>query len=309
MRQTEIVVKASDSTKLLVKHYRPSQGTSSRTLLIVHGMSEHSGRYDHIAPNVVDRGWNLIIPDLRGHGRSGGAPIHIKRFRQYVGDLQTIRRKFRLRPRNTALLGHSMGGLVALRAVQLWPGRFACLVLMSPLLGVKVEIPALTVTTGRVLSYFAPRTRFRTRFDPTNSTRNQAAVEARLNDPEIYRTVTAGWFFAMKASMNAAWTESDKVRLPLLLMQAGEDHVVDAAASAEWFESVGSLDKTYCCFKNHFHELFNEPDWAKTVSTVLGWLNPRMGEIRPSRRTLPIRQDLRPFVTDRSTGSGPLAAG
>jgi alpha-beta hydrolase superfamily lysophospholipase len=276
MLQTETIIRAFDATKLLVRHYRPSHGRAARTLLIVHGMAEHVRRYEHIARFIVERGWNLVIPDLRGHGRSGGEPTHVRDFRDYVLDLQSVRRHYRLKRRRTALLGHSMGGLIALRTAQIFPGCAAALVLMSPLLGLNVAIPPLTFTTGRVLSVLAPRTRFRSKLDPTASTSNLQAIEARLQDPPVNRTVTARWFFAMRASLRAAWAEAENVRLPLLLMQSGQDRIVDALASAEWFRSAGSHDKAFHCLEDNLHELHNEPDWERTVSMVLDWLEPRV---------------------------------
>ena len=282
MLQTETIIRAFDATKLLVRHYRPSRGKSARTLLIVHGMAEHVRRYEHIARFIVERGWNLVIPDLRGHGRSGGEPTHVRDFRDYVLDLQSVRRHYRLKRRRTALLGHSMGGLIALRTAQIFPGCAAALVLMSPLLGLNVAIPPLTFTTGRVLSMLAPRTRFRSTIDPSALTSNPVVIQERLQDPPINRTVTARWFFAMRASLQAAWSETENVRTPLLLMQSGQDRIVDALASAEWFRCCGSHDKTFHCLENNLHELHNEPDWERTVSMVLDWLDPRVAPKLPA---------------------------
>ena len=280
MLQTETIIPAFDATKLLVRHYRPTHGKAARTLLIVHGMAEHVRRYEHIARFIVERGWNLVIPDLRGHGRSGGAPTHVRDFRDYVLDMQSVRKHFRLKRRRTALLGHSMGGLIALRTAQIFPGCAAAMVLMSPLLGLNVPIAPWTFTTGRVLSLLAPRTRFRSKIDPSASTSNPRVIEARMQDPPVNRTVTARWFFAMRASLRAAWAEAEHVRLPLLMMQSGQDRIVDALASAEWFRSAGSHDKAFHCLENNLHELHNEPDWEQTVSMVLDWLEPRMGQTR-----------------------------
>jgi alpha-beta hydrolase superfamily lysophospholipase len=291
MLQTETIIRAFDSTKLLVRHYRPSAGKAARTLLIVHGMAEHVQRYEHIARFIVDRGWNLVIPDLRGHGRSGGEPTHVRDFRDYVLDMQSVRKHFHLKRRRTALLGHSMGGLIALRTMQIFPGCAAAMVLMSPLLGLNISVPTLTFTTGRVLSLLAPRTRFRSSIDPAAATSNPRTIEAKLQEPEINRTVTARWFFAMRASLRAAWAEADQVRVPLLMMQSGQDRIVDALASAEWFRVAGSHDKAFHCLENNLHELHNEPDWEQTVSMVLDWLEPRVGQkARPPRVKAPADQ-------------------
>ncbi len=154
-RETEIPT--PDKQRLFVRRYESRKDAAERTLLIVHGASEHGARYEHVAEFFAEQGWNVIVGDHRGHGRSSGVRTHIKSFRQYAQDLELIREHFELAPRSTAILGHSMGGLIAIRHAQLFPNRVAGLVLVSPLLRVKVAIPRRKVVLGRVLSVLAPR--------------------------------------------------------------------------------------------------------------------------------------------------------
>jgi lysophospholipase len=267
---------ADDGTNLFVRWFRPDSGDASRTLLIVHGVCEHGARYEHVARMLVDEGWNVVIPDLRGHGRSGGVPVHVTSFRRYASDLKTVYKHFELDSNQTALLGHSMGGLISLRFAQIHPGDVSALVLISPLLGIEVPIPRTTIAAGRVLSVVAPRTRFRSRVDPQWTTRSEETLKRRADDELMHRSVTAGWYFAMKASLAAAWEETDRVRLPLLIMQAGNDKIVDAAAPEAWLEQVSESDTTFRRFEEHYHELLNEPDWTQTVESVIGWLAERI---------------------------------
>src|SRR5688572_7487903 len=109
-RETEIAT--PDRHRLFVRCYEPQLSTG-RTLLIAHGASEHGGRYRHVTEFFAAQGWTVIIGDHRGHGRSTGVRTHVKRFRQYAQDLELIRAHFGLAPETTAILGHSMGGLVA----------------------------------------------------------------------------------------------------------------------------------------------------------------------------------------------------
>ena len=276
MRLTETVLSAEDETDLLVRCYQPAEGQAERTLLIVHGVCEHGDRYQHVVSRLVAHGWNVIVPDLRGHGRSGGVPVHVTSFRRYAEDLGLIYRHFELNSGNTAMLGHSMGGLVALRFAQIHAEHLSALVLMSPLLGVKVPIPRTTIAAGRMLSFVAPRTRFRSRVDPKYTTRCEVSLERRANDPLLHRSVTAGWYFAMKASLAAAWEETDRIRLPVLIMQAGADEIVDSQAPTEWVEQIPASDVAYHELSGHYHELLNEPDWLETADTVIEWLHTRI---------------------------------
>jgi len=276
MRFAENELKTHDGMRLFVRRFEPSSGTASRTVIIVHGLCEHGTRYDHISELLTEHSWNVVVPDLRGHGRSDGVPVHVKKFRHYIRDVEMIHRHYGLVPERTALLGHSMGGLVSLRFAQLQPDAVGALVLMSPLLAVKVPIPLRTIAAGRVLSFVAPRTRFRSRVAPCYTTHNEEVLARRMEDPLMHRSVTAGWYFAMKSSLAAAWKDADRIDMPVLIMQAGDDKLVDEAAPGQWLQRVPSDDTTLHDLPDHYHELLNEPDWRDTSETVFDWLNHRI---------------------------------
>lgn len=277
MRKTERMVNAADGTGLFVRHYAPAVADAPRTLVIVHGASEHGGRYEHVAAEFVERGWNVVAADLRGHGQSGGRRTHVSHFHRYVTDVASILDALELPAKQTALLGHSMGGLVSIRFAQYFSRRVACLVTMSPLLGLNVEISKATLVVGKMLSVIAPRWRFRTRVNPEDTTRSPEFLEQRFNDPLIHRSVTAGWFYEMKRALRSAWCDAHKLTLPLLVMQAGQDRIVDPDVVEPWLLTSGSTDVTYRCLPDCLHELLNEPDWRTTAASIADWLHERIG--------------------------------
>jgi lysophospholipase len=277
MRKTERMVTAADGTDLFVRHYAPTAADVPRTLVIVHGASEHGGRYEHVAAEFVERGWNVVAADLRGHGKSGGRRTHVAHFHRYVTDLTSILDALELPPEQTALLGHSMGGLVSIRFAQHCSSRVACLVAMSPLLGLNVEISKATLMVGKMLSVVAPQWRFRTRVNPEDTTRSQEFLQQRLNDPLIHQSVTAGWFYQMKRALQSAWRDAHKLTLPLLVMQAGQDRIVDPDVVEPWLLTAGSSDVTYRCLPDCLHELLNEPNWRTTAASIADWLHERIG--------------------------------
>ena len=274
----ETTLPSHDGEELFVRRYAPLNEKTPRTLLIVHGISEHGGRYDHVARRFVNEGWNVIVGDHRGHGLSSGVRVHVRHFHEYVNDLETIRCHFELLPHQTALLGHSMGGLIAARYLQSHPGNVAAGVLISPLLGVSVVVPRTTIAFAKLFSKLVPRFRFRSRVAPSETTRNQSVLEQRAADPLIHQSLTAGWFFAMQTALNAAWEEADTVDLPLLVLQAGADSIVSPKAAEYWLELVNSEDKSFQLFPDHLHELLNEPTWQETTAEILDWLEQRIGK-------------------------------
>lgn len=274
MRCTETIVTTTDANPLFVRQYGPERDVP-RTLVVVHGLSEHGERYAHVARWLVEQDWNVVIADLRGHGRSGGPRSHVADFGHYVEDVEAVRLQLGLAPAETVVLGHSMGGLIAARYAQAFPENLSALVMLSPLLGIRVPIPKMTVAVGRVLSYVAPQVRFKSRVDPYHTTRNLDALERRLSDPLIDRSVTAGWFFAMRGALRSVWSEAGKLRVPLLVLQAGEDRIVDPAAIEPWLEQVASPVREFRMIPDSLHELLNEPDWETTAASIAEWLTGR----------------------------------
>ena len=223
-------------------------------------------------PEFQQRGWHVLTPDLRGHGRSAGVTTHVAAFQDYITDLETVRAHFQLDPRLTATLGHSMGALITARFAETQPGKIAAMVMMSPLLRVKIPIPRTTRAFGKVLSWIVPKFRFRSRIAPEDVTRDEVARSNRRSDPLYHNTVTAGWYFEMKQALVRVWRETSVLQLPLLIVQAGEDRIVDPHAAQEWLSTVPSSHKQLIVLQDNYHELFNEPDWQETLCKVAEWL-------------------------------------
>jgi lysophospholipase len=274
MRFAEAFFEADDGIALFVRRYQPDSGDADRSVLLVHGMSEHGQCYQHVAESMVARGWNVVLPDLRGHGQSGGDHIHVDDFGEYVADLKRIFDQTGLDSHNTVLVGHSMGGLISARFVQQFPHNVRALALLSPLLGVRVRISPITVALARLISLVRPRSRFRKRTRREDSTRNPEAI--LRDDPLIRESVTAAWYFAMRHALRTAWELAEQVSCPTLVMQAGSDLVVDPAAPHGWLQRVGSADKAIRMFPDHYHELLNEIDWSNTLADLLDWLEQRL---------------------------------
>jgi lysophospholipase len=281
MRLETQVIKAPDGIELFVRSYSPEHQDPTRTLFWVHGLGEHGGRHEHVAGVLTQRGWRMIVPDLRGHGRSGGIPTYVNSFDEYIDDIALIWKRLRLDP-SVALLGHSMGGLVVVRAVESHRIVPSVLVVSSPLLGLKLRVNPLTVLLGRLLVRFLPAARFANGIDPANMTHDSEFAEIRRCDKLINKTVTAGWFFAMKAALAEASRDAAKVTLPVLALQGTLDRTTDPGAMSSWWFRIGSTDKKLIVLEDHFHELFFEPDWQTTANLMVDWLDDQRLQIRPS---------------------------
>src|SRR6478752_2841114 len=86
------------------------------SIYLLHGLSEHAGRYDRLARWLTARGWTVGAHDHRGHGRSGGHPATLRDQEDLVTDaVDRLQEWTQACARPPILLGHSLGALVAVR--------------------------------------------------------------------------------------------------------------------------------------------------------------------------------------------------
>lgn len=266
-------IEGTGGVRLFVRDHRPVAIPSMRTLVCVHGLGEHGGRYQHFAEWLVERGWRVIIGDLRGHGRSTGTRTHVLSFKEYPLDLGIIWRHFELDKPSTVLFGHSMGGLIAVRAVQMGTVDPAAMILTSPLLGLKLRVNPLKKLLGQMLVQILPKTRFSNGLDPKNMTRDPRFAEERRNDPLIVRTVTASWFFAMQRAIANAQRDADKISIPILAFRGMADETTDGDVLPNWLARTQSPSSELISLPTHVHEVFHESDWEDSMERMLQWLD------------------------------------
>jgi lysophospholipase len=263
-----------DGLTLQVRCLRPA-GPSRGTILWIHGGCEHGGRYGHLTPRLTAAGWTVLLPDHRGHGLSDGVRTDVDSCQRYLDDLVDLQQAYCPDGRAEVWLGHSFGGLLALRLAQT-TGVPQALILSSPLLGLLLPVPFWKRVIGRMLCRVAPRTRFKTHINPRNMTRDPQFLERRLSDPLLLRSVTARWFFAMRDALAAVHLDADRIICPVLALQGMLDRTVDPAAVGSYLDRLPTTDKTLWTYPDGVHELFQDADWSAVVDRMLAWLEPRM---------------------------------
>src|SRR6059058_5181635 len=112
-------------------------------VVLVHGVSEHSGRYHNVAGRLVADGYAVYALDHRGHGRSEGPRAVIDRMDNAVEDLDRLIALAASEQRGVPLflLGHSMGATIAVRYAIAHQDRLAGLILSAPLAALEAASP------------------------------------------------------------------------------------------------------------------------------------------------------------------------
>jgi len=269
-------ITAPDGIKLFSRQF-PVKDERAR-MLIVHGLGEHSGRYAHVIDRLNSKGISVWTYDHRGHGRSDGKRGHVGSFSEYTADLDLmIKNARRDMPDGLRffLLGHSMGGLIALNYAEKNPKNIDCLVISSPGLAPAKKVPVIKGSLGKLMSNLIPSLSFDNELVPGHLSHDRSMVDAYVGDPLVHRRITARWFTEFLAAMSATCREAGCLRLPLLMQVAGDDQIVHPGTSRDFFDQVASMDKTLFFYDGLYHEIYNETaDQRKRVLMDLeNWLD------------------------------------
>ena len=244
--------------------------------MLAHGLSEHSGRYEHVAAGLNDRGYSLWALDHRGHGRSGGERVYIERFEDLVADLDSMidLAAGELPGRKPVLFGHSMGGCVATGYAIRHSPKLAALVLSNPLATIKTA-PA-TVAVGRVLSRVAPRLGVYS-VDAEGVSRDPEEVRKYVEDPLNFHDKVPARTVAELGDEVATFADlAPRIDVPTLIMYSTTDPIVAPAGSEMLAERIGFDDVTLRNWDGLRHEILNEPERDAVIGEIADWLDARV---------------------------------
>ena len=241
-------------------------------IVIAHGAGEHSGRYAHVATRLVAEGYAVYAIEHRGHGRSEGPRALIDRIDNAVADLDLlVRLSADAYPRSPVfLLGHSMGGTLALCYAQRHQDRLAGLILSGPLAA--IEAPTAMRIAGKILSVLTPRLPL-IGIDSSLISRDLAVVRSYESDPLVHH----GRLPVRTAAELAAAIESfpdqiGAITVPTLIAYGTADGLCPPAGSLMLAARIGAPDTTVKAYEGLYHEILNEPQRNQVLDDICHWL-------------------------------------
>jgi alpha-beta hydrolase superfamily lysophospholipase len=268
---------ASDGDNVVIQDWPLEPGVPLRgVVIVVHGLGEHAGRYEHVAHQLNEWGFAVRGYDQCGHGESGGPRGGIPTDTRLLDDLADIVDSSRLRLSKKTpliLLGHSMGGLVVGRFVSLAIRPVEALIMSSPALD--PGLSSFQKFLVSVLPKLAPNLRVGNGVKPQFISHDPAVVAAYRADPLVHDRISArlARFIAQASAQTVAmatqWT------VPTLLMYAGADRLLNAQGSRTFAANAPKNVVTAVCFDDLYHEIFNERDAAPVFATLNAWLDSR----------------------------------
>jgi alpha-beta hydrolase superfamily lysophospholipase len=275
---------ASDGLSLQLHCWPRPAGPARGTVLIVHGLGEHGGRYGAVAAQLAAHGWVVIGYDQRGHGRSGGPRGGMPADDSLLADLGRLVRHARsAEPGPLVLLGHSMGGLLVARygAEALaprpapWWQPVDALVLSSPALD-----PGMSAAQKLLLAVaapLAPNLALGNGIDPAWVCSDPAVVEAYIADPLTHDRITPRLArFIVDGGLRVR-SLAPRWATPTLLLYAGADRCVAPRGGDAFAAAAPPAVLQAQRYDGFAHEIFNEPGQARVLADLTTWLDTRFG--------------------------------
>ncbi|HEY0295803.1 MAG TPA: alpha/beta hydrolase [Bordetella sp.] len=277
-------VRAADGMLLAHYEWRPDPGAPSPlpgpgtpSVYLLHGLSEHAGRYALLARRLNALGWHVGAHDHRGHGRSGGPHAMLRTQDDLVTDAaERLRAWTQRHGRPPVLLGHSLGALVATRIALYRHAELAGLVLASPPFKVRVPRWSRPALTWLAMRY--PDARLWHGRSPKRISHDRRIVRAFRKDPLAHRYLSGRLAAFIDQGGREALRDAPLLDCPTLLLAAGDDRIV-APEGSRLFAMRAPADRLTLRWYDHaWHELFNEtPELAEPVHADLThWLT-RLG--------------------------------
>jgi alpha-beta hydrolase superfamily lysophospholipase len=275
---------ARDGTLLFHRSFKPYGDAPTGHLDLIHGWADHSGRYLPLLEALRPLNLAICLPDLRGHGHSGGKRGHLNRFEDYLLDLTQVFELTADTPEKHAprwLLGHSMGGLLAYYLALRFPQHYQGVILSSPFMAFLPPLGFAQRALIRLLSRLIPalpqHKRLASEGGPVGISHDSAVVKAYQEDPLVHATFTPRWLSEILAAQEKAPPAAARLRLPLLMQISPDDTVVDSQAALAIYLRLPAGLKTLRVYPKRGHELYNETPAKrlKPLKDLVSWIGER----------------------------------
>jgi acylglycerol lipase len=264
-----------DNLYIFTQTWLPADSSKNlnSVIILAHGVGEHCGRYAGFAQRMCDAlGVAVVALDHQGHGKSEGDRLFVVEFDDYLDDIRRVCQmaKERFPSLPLVMLGHSLGGLMAIRSVEKFPEYFSAAVFSAPALSVVASKTELQLAP--YLSKYLPHLPTN-KIDPNLLSHDPCIVDLYCNDPLCTTNgVSARLGCEILGAIDEALAFASEISMPMLVIRGGEDRVTLKPGVEQFLKAVSSSDKTFIEIEGLFHEIFNE-DKGNAQQLVIEWLS------------------------------------
>jgi alpha-beta hydrolase superfamily lysophospholipase len=278
MPHQEFSLTTKNNLELYAQAWEP-QTPPKAAVCLIHGLGEHSGRYQHVAEAFNQAGFAMLSFDHRGHGKSPGKRGHIPDYETLLDDidnaLETIRERYPGLP--IFLYGHSMGGSLVLNYALRRQPQLTGVICTSPWIKVSHEPPKTQVLVARLMNKIAPSFTQGNELDARGLSRDPQVVHDYQDDPLVHDQASARLFVEFYEAGYWALAHAKDLSLPLLLAHGSLDPITSAAASQEFSVKAGKLC-TLKIWDGMLHETHNEIEREKVIAYYIQWAENQLSD-------------------------------
>ncbi|NVO19355.1 MAG: lysophospholipase [Bacteroidetes bacterium] len=269
---TETTLKDPRNTCFHIREWIPDTKPVA-LIFLIHGLSDHGGRFIHFGESAANNGFIFFAPDLRGNGKSQGKPGHFNSFGELLDDigflLNHAMEKHQSLP--VILYGQSMGGNLVLSYCLNRKPSVAAVVSSSPWLRLAKPPGAPARILGRLFSSFMPALSLSNGINADDLTHDSLISDAYRNDPLVHGRITLGTFNIISNSGESVLEKAGEWTLPLLLLHGSSDKITSHSASQQFAAACPSGCK-FVTYQGLFHELHNEFEKNEIIKGILEWM-------------------------------------
>lgn len=276
------VISCLNAAQIYCRYWKSASSHPKGVVFVSHGLSEHCGRYTEFAERLQREDYFVFAHDHVGHGRSEGSRIYIDKIESYARDVFQHFNKIKDEIPESCpkfIVGHSMGGTIAIKCGLMKPDFFRGIVLISPGIAPSPkDTGTIKVYAGKLLNRIAPN--FPVHYiDPTLITSRPEKVKEFVDDELCYH----GWVKVVWAVAMLEMTEEIKQKVtditwPFFITQGTKDGITLPQFAENFYEQASSKDKKIKMYENAFHNLLHEVEEVKTSTEneIVAWINDRI---------------------------------
>lgn len=275
MIQSEFSWQSQDGLSFFGQEWRP-EGNARAVVVLIHGLGEHSGRYQHVADYFTRRGLGVVALDHRGHGRTGGKRGHGS-YDAILDDIQHLIQEAKKRYPGlpVILYGHSLGGALVLYYALKRKPQMAGVISTAPGL-IPANASGGQIALAKIMAAIAPGFQINNGLDVTGLSHDPETARAYTADPLVHPKISAR--LGLDLMQNGQWVieHASEFPLPLLLLQGSADRLVNPAGARQFAAGLAGR-VTYKVYDGWYHELHNEIEKETVLANMVAWIDQILG--------------------------------
>lgn len=272
--------KSFDATELYEQLWLAENNKAS--LVIVHGLNDHSERYDEVAKKFIAYGISVYSYDLRGHGKSKGDRVWINTFDEHINDLNFFYYRIMQREYNKPvfIMGHGMGGTIVLKFVLDKKPEIKSIILSAPALKPTTDTSYiksnLVKTLGETFPYLPIF-----ELDINKFSRDKKQIEKMITDPLIYKhNAPVKNDYELLKVMDKLNENFSLITDDILLLHGSKDMITNPEGSKDLYEKISSKNKELKIYNGLVYDLLHEPEKDQVFADILLWVKKEINNER-----------------------------